>query len=150
VTGESRTRPAARSERSDDARNSRPSNAARFVVVPSPSRPATGHGPSDGPVGERPRGARVVSAMEGGRADATPAPSNDNGHNVDWIGLSRLERLEPSIVWGDQAPDLTPWLLENLDVIGDALGLDITRCSARHASTTWPSTWSARTSTAVP
>lgn len=50
-----------------------------------------------------------------------------NGHaGTDWIGLSRLERLEPRIVWGDQAPDLTPWLMENLDVIGDTLGLEIT------------------------
>jgi Domain of unknown function (DUF4268) len=55
-----------------------------------------------------------------------PPDGSDNGHDVDWIGLSRLERLEPRIVWGDQAPDLTPWLLENLDVVGDALGLDIT------------------------
>jgi hypothetical protein len=45
---------------------------------------------------------------------------------VDWIGLSRLERLEPRIIWGDQAPDLTPWLVENLDVIGETLGLQIT------------------------
>jgi hypothetical protein len=67
----------------------------------------------------------VVSAMDGD-PDNTPEGPNDNGHNVDWIGLSRLERLEPRIVWGDQAPDLTPWLMENLDVIGDALGLDIT------------------------
>jgi hypothetical protein len=50
-----------------------------------------------------------------------------NGHaGTDWVGLSRLERLEPRVVWGDQAPDLTPWLMENLDVIGDTLGLEIT------------------------
>jgi hypothetical protein len=50
-----------------------------------------------------------------------------NGHGgVDWIGLSRLERLEPRIIWGDKAPDLAPWLLENLDVIGDTIGVEIT------------------------
>jgi hypothetical protein len=50
-----------------------------------------------------------------------------NGHpGIDWVGLSRLERLEPRIVWGDEAPDLTPWLMENLDVVGETLGLEIT------------------------
>ena len=50
-----------------------------------------------------------------------------NGHaGTDWVGLSRLERLEPRVVWGDQTPDITPWLVENLDVIGDTLGLEIT------------------------
>jgi Domain of unknown function (DUF4268) len=50
-----------------------------------------------------------------------------NGHGkVDHVGLSRLERLEPRIIWGDKAPDLTPWLAENLDVIGDTIGVEIT------------------------
>jgi hypothetical protein len=47
----------------------------------------------------------------------------------EWTGLNRLERLErlePRVFWGDREPDLTPWLIENLDVIGEALGLEVT------------------------
>jgi hypothetical protein len=64
-----------------------------------------------------------MNAREG---DGVRQGGRVNGHpGVDWVGLSRLERLEPRILWGDETPDLTPWLLENLDVIGETLGLDI-------------------------
>jgi hypothetical protein len=44
---------------------------------------------------------------------------------IDALGLGRLERLDPRKVWRNEATDLTPWLLENLDVLADALGIEI-------------------------
>ncbi|HKE97619.1 MAG TPA: DUF4268 domain-containing protein [Actinomycetes bacterium] len=64
-----------------------------------------------------------MTAVEHHRPDGAMV----NGHaSGEWSGLERLERLEPRVIWGDQEPDLTPWLIENLDVIGDTLGLQIT------------------------
>lgn len=44
---------------------------------------------------------------------------------IDALGLGRLERLDPRNVWRNEATDLTPWLLENLDVLAEALGTEI-------------------------
>lgn len=44
---------------------------------------------------------------------------------IDALGLGRLERLDPRTVWRNEATDLTPWLLENLDVLAEALGTEI-------------------------
>lgn len=44
---------------------------------------------------------------------------------LDTLGLGRIERLDPREVWRHEAGDLTPWLLENLDVLAEALGIEI-------------------------
>ena len=41
----------------------------------------------------------------GERGEARLEELGVNGHGGgDWMGLSRLERLDPRIIWGDQAP----------------------------------------------
>jgi hypothetical protein len=44
---------------------------------------------------------------------------------LDKLGLGRIERLDPREVWKNEAGDLTPWLLDNLDVLAEALGIEI-------------------------
>ncbi len=39
--------------------------------------------------------------------------------------LGTLTRIDPRTVWPREAQDFTPWLAEHLDVLGDALGLDL-------------------------
>ncbi len=39
--------------------------------------------------------------------------------------VTRLERVDLRDVWPNEASDFTPWLADNLDALGDALGLDI-------------------------
>lgn len=39
--------------------------------------------------------------------------------------LGRLERLNPRDHWRDEARDFTPWLRENIDLLGEALGLEL-------------------------
>ncbi len=46
--------------------------------------------------------------------------------------LGRLEPLDPRSVWGHEARDFTPWLLNNADALADALGLDIELTAAEH------------------
>ena len=46
--------------------------------------------------------------------------------------LGRLEPLDPRKVWEHEARDFTPWLLNNADALGDALGLDIELTAAEH------------------
>lgn len=43
----------------------------------------------------------------------------------DRLGLGRLERIDPKKVWTHEAYDLTPWVLENIDLLGEALGIEI-------------------------
>ncbi len=39
--------------------------------------------------------------------------------------LGTLQYIEPRNVWEHEAHDFTPWLEENIDLLGDAIGLDI-------------------------
>ena len=39
--------------------------------------------------------------------------------------LSRLERVDLREVWPNEAQDFTPWLTNNLDRLGEVLGLDL-------------------------
>ena len=39
--------------------------------------------------------------------------------------LGKLEHVSPRVVWEDEARDFTPWLAENLKVLGQSLGLDL-------------------------
>ena len=41
------------------------------------------------------------------------------------IRLGRIERLDVRDAWPDEARDLTPWLAENLDLLAEAVGLDL-------------------------
>ena len=46
--------------------------------------------------------------------------------------LGRVQSVDPRSVWRHEARDFTPWLLENVDVLAGALGIDIELESAEH------------------
>lgn len=46
--------------------------------------------------------------------------------------LGRLERIDPREVWPHEAHDMTPWLLDNADVLGDVLGIDLELTGAEY------------------
>jgi hypothetical protein len=46
--------------------------------------------------------------------------------------LGRLERIDPRLVWPHEAHDMTPWLLNNADVLSDVLGIDLELSAAEH------------------
>ena len=41
------------------------------------------------------------------------------------VDLGAIERVDLREVWPDEAQDFTPWLADNLDKLGEALGLDL-------------------------
>src|SRR5215469_16133462 len=41
------------------------------------------------------------------------------------ISLGKLEHLDPRTLWKNEAGDFTPWLADNLPMLGEALGLDL-------------------------
>lgn len=45
--------------------------------------------------------------------------------STDNLGLGRLTRVDPRTVWKNEARDLTPWLLENIETLAEALGTEI-------------------------
>jgi Domain of unknown function (DUF4268) len=45
---------------------------------------------------------------------------------IERLGLGRLERLDLKSFWGEQLPDLTPWFLQNIDLLSQTLGIEIT------------------------
>ena len=49
------------------------------------------------------------------------------------VDLGTIERVDLREVWPHEARDFTPWLAENLDVLGEALGLDLKLRSAEAA-----------------
>jgi len=49
------------------------------------------------------------------------------------LELGRIERLDLRTVWPHEAHLLTPWLLDNADVLSDVLGIDIELTAAEHA-----------------
>jgi len=51
---------------------------------------------------------------------------------VDKYGLSRLERDPARTAWSGEATDFTPWLADNLDVLGGAVGLALTLRAREH------------------
>jgi hypothetical protein len=46
--------------------------------------------------------------------------------------LGRLQTMDPRDVWRHEAHDFTPWLLENADVLSEALGIDLELSAAEH------------------
>ena len=47
--------------------------------------------------------------------------------------LGRLAPVHPREIWPHEAADFTPWLLENVDVLGDLLGMELVLEAAEHA-----------------
>ena len=41
------------------------------------------------------------------------------------VDLGTIEQVDLREVWPHEAQDFTPWLAENLDKLGEALGLDL-------------------------
>ena len=41
------------------------------------------------------------------------------------VDLGAIERVDLREVWPHEAQDFTPWLADNLDKLGEALGLDL-------------------------
>ncbi|MBX9945936.1 MAG: DUF4268 domain-containing protein [Reyranella sp.] len=41
------------------------------------------------------------------------------------ISIGKLEPVDPRTLWGDEARDFTPWLAQNIGLLGDALGIDL-------------------------
>ena len=39
--------------------------------------------------------------------------------------LGKLERVDPRTVWKHEAHDFTPWLVENIDQLGELLGMEL-------------------------
>lgn len=48
------------------------------------------------------------------------------------LGLGRLKAVPPRQVWPHEALNFTPWLLENVDVLSDLLGMDLILEVAEH------------------
>jgi Domain of unknown function (DUF4268) len=48
------------------------------------------------------------------------------------ISLGRIETVDPRSVWPHEALDFTPWLLSNVDVLSDLLGMNLVLEKAEH------------------
>ena len=46
--------------------------------------------------------------------------------------LGRIEHIDAREVWPHEAHDLTPWLLDNAEILGEVLRLDIELNEAEH------------------
>ena len=51
--------------------------------------------------------------------------ASDEGVSVARGPEGRIEALDIREIWADEAADFTPWLAENLDLLGEFLGLDL-------------------------
>lgn len=47
-------------------------------------------------------------------------------------GLGRLTAVDPRSIWRHEALDFTPWLLDNADVLADALGIELELTANEH------------------
>jgi hypothetical protein len=56
---------------------------------------------------------------------AAESPPNDEPLAAPLPELGRLERLDPRKYWRDEARDFTPWLRDNIELLGEVLGLEI-------------------------
>ncbi|WP_239015541.1 DUF4268 domain-containing protein [Archangium violaceum] len=39
--------------------------------------------------------------------------------------LGKLQRVDPRSIWKHEAHDFTPWLVDNIDILGEALGMEL-------------------------
>ena len=65
-------------------------------------------------------------------------PGTDAGSSVVFEprrpeGLGNVEWLDIRAVWPNEATSFTPWLLDNADILGDTLGLEIQLEEAEHS-----------------
>ena len=51
--------------------------------------------------------------------------SNSEGESGSGLDLATIERVDIRGVWSNEAADFTPWLAENIGVLGEALGMDL-------------------------
>lgn len=49
------------------------------------------------------------------------------------LKLGKMQRVRPRDIWPDEARDFTPWLANNIDLLGDALGMNL-ECRKREAA----------------
>ena len=49
------------------------------------------------------------------------------------LELGNMQRVRPRDIWPDEARDFTPWLANNIDLLGDALGMNL-ECRKREAA----------------
>ena len=49
------------------------------------------------------------------------------------LELGTIESIRPRTIWRDEARDFTPWLAENISLLGDALGINL-ECRKREAA----------------
>ena len=59
--------------------------------------------------------------------------------------LDRLSTVDPRTVWPHEAHAFTPWLLNNVDVLSDLLGMDLVLDVAEHPVGASRSTYTAAT-----
>jgi hypothetical protein len=68
---------------------------------------------------------------------AAPLPPSDSPEErrlaAKGFALGRLEQVDPRSVWRHEALNFTPWLLENADRLGEALGVELELTRAEHA-----------------
>ncbi|WP_420752068.1 hypothetical protein [Rhodococcus sp. O3] len=51
---------------------------------------------------------------------------------MSFSSLGRLQIVPPREIWPHEALDFTPWLLQNVDVLSDLLGMDLVLEVAEH------------------
>lgn len=59
-------------------------------------------------------------------------PSDDSLWRMSSPSLGRLQIVPPRAIWPHEAIDFTPWLLQNVDVLSDVLGMDLVLDAAEH------------------
>ena len=91
--------------------------SSRFVGTPAPESPAR----SDD------RCTTVSSYLP-----AAAIPSSSLWRSMTTPSLGRLRTVAPRDVWPHEALNFTPWLLSNVDVLSDLLGMDLELQEAEH------------------